>query len=295
MSDVRIGIKTSPQDVDWPTIDAMWQLVGSLEDVYDSAWLNDHLTDQNVEHGGPSFEPVTLLTALARHTERLDVGHLVLAATFRHPAVLAKEATTLDIVTGGRYILGLGAGWHEGEHRTMGIELYPIAERISRFESAVRIIKALFSDGARQEPGVTVDAPPWRLESATNLPSPVRPDGPPIWLGGQRPRGLRIAARFADGWNFTANTDPFERFDERRAVLLREAEAIGRDPSTITVSVQIPGGSNDAERREAVEKSLAFVAAGARYLILVVPGRLGPDGVRALTDRVVAPLRDRLG
>jgi alkanesulfonate monooxygenase SsuD/methylene tetrahydromethanopterin reductase-like flavin-dependent oxidoreductase (luciferase family) len=294
VTDVRIGIKTSPQDVDWPTIDAMWRLLGELEDVYDSAWLNDHLTDQNQPSGGPSFEPMTLLAALARHTRRLRVGHLVLSNTFRHPAVLAKEATVLDNITGGRFILGLGAGWHEGEHRTMGVELFPIGERISRFESAVRIVRALFSDEARGEPGVTVDAPPWRLEGATNLPQPVRPGGPELWLGGQRPRGLRIAARYADGWNFTANMDPFDAFAERRAILFREAEAAGRDPSSLTVSIQIPGGTNDAERRAAVETSLRFVEIGARYLILVVPGRLGPDGVRALTDEVVAPLRSRL-
>jgi alkanesulfonate monooxygenase SsuD/methylene tetrahydromethanopterin reductase-like flavin-dependent oxidoreductase (luciferase family) len=107
----------------------------------------------------------------------------------------------LDMVTKGRFILGLGAGWYEGEHDAFGLDLKPIGERISRFESAVRVVKALFSDEARTEPGVTLEAPPWRLDGATNLPPPVRSGGPPVWLGGQKSRGLRIAARYADGWN----------------------------------------------------------------------------------------------
>ncbi|MBA2570316.1 MAG: LLM class flavin-dependent oxidoreductase [Chloroflexi bacterium] len=294
MSRIDLGFKSSPQAVDWATIERLWELGGSLE-VYDSAWLNDHLTDQSHDRGGASFEPMTLLAALARHVPRLRVGHLVLANTFRHPAVLAKEATVLDNVTGGRFILGLGAGWHEGEHRSLGIELPPIGERIDRFESAVRIIKALFSEEAAREPGVTLDAPPWRLEGAVNLPAPVHPGGPPLWLGGQRPRGLKIAARYADGWNFTGNLGDLDDFRERRDVLLRSCDEVGRDPAEITVSVQLPGGADATERRATVAKALEYVREGAQHLILVVPASRGPDGLQALTDDVAIPVRDALG
>ena len=89
-----------------------------------------------------------------------SVGQTVLAATFRHPSILAKEALTLDHITGGRYILGLGAGWHVGEHEAFGIDLPPMRERLDRLEAPVRVIRALFSDAARRAPGVSLDAPP---------------------------------------------------------------------------------------------------------------------------------------
>jgi alkanesulfonate monooxygenase SsuD/methylene tetrahydromethanopterin reductase-like flavin-dependent oxidoreductase (luciferase family) len=198
---VRIGFRTSPQKTDWASLDAAWAEAGR-HDVFDSGWLNDHLTDPGFDRGGASFESMTALAALAHHVPGKTVGQTVLAATFRHPSVLAKQALTLDHVTGGRYILALGAGWHVGEHEAFGIDLLPPGPRFDRFEAAVRVIKALFNDAARAAPGVTLDAPPFRLDGATMEPAPVRPGGPPLWLGGQGPRGLRIAARYADGWNF---------------------------------------------------------------------------------------------
>jgi alkanesulfonate monooxygenase SsuD/methylene tetrahydromethanopterin reductase-like flavin-dependent oxidoreductase (luciferase family) len=178
---------------------------GGSHDVFDSGWLNDHLTDPGLEAGGPAFETMPALAALAHLVPGKTVGQTVLAATFRHPSILAKEAVTLDHLTGGRYILALGAGWHVGEHESFGIDLPPLGERFDRFESTVRVLKALFSDEARQAPGVTVDAPPYRLAGATMEPGPLRRAGPRIWLGGQGPRGLRMAARYADGWNYASN------------------------------------------------------------------------------------------
>ena len=203
---MRIGFRTSPQKTDWASLEAAWAEAGR-HDVFDSGWLNDHLTDPGLERGGPSFEAMTTLAALAHHVPGKSVGQTVLAATFRHPAMLAKEALTLDHVTGGRFILGLGAGWHVGEHEAFGIDLPPLRERFDRFEATVRVLKALFSDEARQAPGVTLDAPPFRLDGATMEPGSGRSGGPPLWLGGQGPRGLRIAARYADGWNYASNLD----------------------------------------------------------------------------------------
>ena len=106
------------------------------------------------------------------------IGIAVLANTFRHPAIVAKAATVLDHATGGRFIVGIGAGWHEGEHDAFGIPLPPIAERFDRYESAVRTIAALFSDAARTTPGVRVDDPYYPLHDATNEPPPLRPGRP---------------------------------------------------------------------------------------------------------------------
>jgi alkanesulfonate monooxygenase SsuD/methylene tetrahydromethanopterin reductase-like flavin-dependent oxidoreductase (luciferase family) len=259
---VRIGFRTSPQNTDWASLEAAWAEAGR-HDVFDSGWLNDHLTDPGRERGGPSFEAMTALAALAHHVPGKVVGQTVLAATFRHPAVLAKEAQTLDHVTGGRFILGLGAGWHIGEHEAFGIELPEIGERFDRYEAAIRVIKALFSEAALAPPGVTIETPPFRLSGATMEPAPVRPGGPPLWLGGQGPRGLRIAARYADGWNFASNLDGSKSgFVDRRDALLRACEAIGRDPAELTISTQIVIPRERAARRAATDRAIEYGRAG---------------------------------
>src|SRR5918992_113939 len=193
-----LGFKTSPQHAEWAVLDETWAAAGEL-DVFAAGWMNDHLTDMS-DAGGPSLEALTLLGTLVHHVPGTWLGHAVLSNTFRHPAVLAKAATVLDNATGGRFIVGLGAGWHEGEHRAFGIELPPPRERVDRFESAIHVLRALFSAEAIDAPGITRPDPFYPLDRATNTPPVVSPPGPPIYLGGQGPRGLRLAARLADGW-----------------------------------------------------------------------------------------------
>src|SRR5205814_1763594 len=201
---VRIGFKTSPQDVDWATIDATWARAGRLADEpgggFDSAWLNDHLTNLDAATPGPSLEALTLLAALIHHVPGLTVGHAVLSNTFRHPVLLAKAAVVLDHATGGRFLLGLVAGWYDVEHVPFGIELPPIGPRIDRLVSAVETLRALFSSSAAEPPGLTRPDPFYPLEGAVNAPPPLTPGGPPLYLGGQGPRGIRLAARLGAGW-----------------------------------------------------------------------------------------------
>ena len=295
MSSVRIGFKTSPQGVDWARLDETWAAAGDLP-VFDSGWANDHLTDPTIERGGASFEAVTMLAALAHHVPGRWVGHAVLSNTFRHPAVLAKAATVLDLATGGRFILGLGAGWHEDEHAAYGIPMPPIGERIGRLGSAVAVIRALHSPAAATEAGVTLDDPYYPLRGAVNLPPPLTPGGPPIWLGGQGPRGLRMAARLADGWSLPAVPEPdIAYFTEHRAAILAEMDRIGRDPSGFEFAAQVPTGPDAASRRRARELATMFAAAGADHLILGMPARLGPDGLRTVAREVAEPLREALG
>jgi len=292
---MRIGFRTSPQNTDWPSLEAAWAEAGR-HDVFDSGWLNDHLSDPGREHGGPSFESMTTLAALAHHVPGKTLGQTVLAATFRHPSMLAKEALTLDHLTGGRYILALGAGWHAWEHDAFGIDLPPVGERFDRYGSTVRVLKALFSDEARQAPGVTLDAPPYRLDGAVMEPGPILPGGPPIWLGGQGPRGLRMAARHADGWNFASNLDgSADGFIVRRDVLLRACEAIGRDPAELTLSAQIIIPGDPAGRRSALERAMGFGRDGASHIMLTTPAREGAAGIRRLAMEAAAPLRDAFG
>jgi alkanesulfonate monooxygenase SsuD/methylene tetrahydromethanopterin reductase-like flavin-dependent oxidoreductase (luciferase family) len=292
---MRIGFRTSPQNTDWASLEAAWAEAGRHE-VFDSGWLNDHLSDPGRAQGGPSFESMTTLAALAHLVPGKAVGQTVLAATFRHPAILAKEAVTLDHLTGGRYILALGAGWHAWEHEAFGIDLPPIGARFDRFESTIRVLRALFGDAAREAPGVTLDAPPYRLDGAVIEPGPVRPGGPPIWLGGQGPRGLRLAARYADGWNFASNLDgSADGFVTRRDELLRACAAIGRDPAELTLSAQIIIPGDPAGRRTALERAMGFVRAGAGHIMLTTPAREGAAGIRRLAAEVAAPLRDAFG
>ncbi|MFL5642457.1 MAG: LLM class flavin-dependent oxidoreductase [Chloroflexota bacterium] len=292
---MRIGFRTSPQNTDWASLDAAWAEAGQHE-VFDSGWLNDHLMDPGRDRGGPAFEAMTTLAALAHHVPGKEVGQTVLAATFRHPGILAKEAITLDHVTGGRYIIGLGAGWHIGEHKSFGIDLPPIGERFDRYESTIRVLRALFSDEARAEPGVTLDAPPYRLDRAVMEPGPVHPGGPRLWLGGQGPRGLRLAARYADGWNYASNLGgTLEGFIERRDLLFAACDAIGRDPETLTLSVQIIIPPEGEPRRAAFERAVAYGRAGASVIILTTLAREGAPGIRRLAGEVAEPLKATFG
>lgn len=296
---VEIGIKTSPQSVDWPTLDAAWARIGEHE-VFDAVWMNDHLTDIGQERAGPSFEAFTAMAALAHHVPGKWLGHAVMSATFRHPSVLAKAATVMDHATGGRFILGLGAGWFEPEHTPFAIPFPPMPERFDRFESAVHTIRALFSAEAATDAGVTRPDPFYPLVGATNDPPPVTAGGPRIWLGGQKRRGIALAAAAADGWLLpavTADKNPTDMtyFADRRDALLAALADVGRDPSTFALTAQVPMGSTAATRADGLAAALEAVRLGATQVILGMPPRLGAVGVDEVVGTVAEPLRDAIG
>jgi alkanesulfonate monooxygenase SsuD/methylene tetrahydromethanopterin reductase-like flavin-dependent oxidoreductase (luciferase family) len=299
-SRVTIGIKTSPQGVDWATLDAVWARVGE-HDVFESVWLNDHLTDFVEDIGGASVEALTGLAALVHRVPGRWVGHAVLSNTFRHPAVLAKAATVLDIATGGRFIVGLGAGWHVGEHESLGIPLPPMRERFDRYESAVHVLRALWSDEARQAPGVTRPDPFYPLRNATNEPPPLTPGGPPLWLGGNRPRGMAITAGLGDGWVMptvsvdTGEPTTLDDFSDRRAALERALVEAGRDPATFAFGAQVPTGSTPDDRRLALAQARDAVERGATHVLLGLKPSLGVEAVDAVAGAVAEPLRESLG
>jgi alkanesulfonate monooxygenase SsuD/methylene tetrahydromethanopterin reductase-like flavin-dependent oxidoreductase (luciferase family) len=227
-----VGFRTSPiasQGVDWPKLDAIWAAAGEY-DVFEAGWMSDHLTDASRDRGGGAFESLTTAAALAHRVPGKWIGIAVLANTFRHPSVVAKSAVVIDNATGGRFILGLGAGWHEGEHDAFGIPLPPMRERFDRYESAIETLRALFSDEARS-PGVTRNDSFYPLREATMEPQPVRAGGPALWLGGQRRRGIALAARHADGWPMPGNEAGNVRyFTDKRDEIRRALAAAGRDP-----------------------------------------------------------------
>lgn len=297
MTAVHIGIKTSPQSVDWPTIDAAWARIGE-HDVFGSVWMNDHLTDPSRERGGASWEALTVAAALAHRVPGKWLGHGVLANTFRHPSVLAKQATLLDHMTGGRFIVGIGAGWHLGEHESFGIPLPPMPERFDRFESAVRVLKALFSPAAAQDPGVTRDDPFYPLLGALNEPPPLTRGGPPVWLGGQKRRGIALAAELADGWFLPAivtedgRPSDLDYFTDRRDALLAALSAIGRDAAGFSFAAQVATGKTREDRRKALETGREAIARGATHVVLGMAPSLGPAGVDAVAREIAQPLRD---
>jgi len=285
-SGVRIGFKTSQTNVDWPTLLATWELADAELDVFDSGWIFDHFIALGPDGGG-SHEGIALAGALAARTRRLQFGHLVFGNTYRHPAVLANAAATLDHLSDGRFVLGLGAGWHEGEHAMYGMPLGSIGERITMLDSAVRVIKALFE----QPGGVSLDAPPYRLTDAILDPPPLTAGGPPIWLGTQGlRRGLRIVAERADGWNQTG--DP-ATFPEKRDALLRHCEAVGRDPAEIEISAQ--SFLRDGDYRATLDTAATFARSGAHHVVLIMPADQGPEGLRRLAREVAEPLREQFG
>jgi alkanesulfonate monooxygenase SsuD/methylene tetrahydromethanopterin reductase-like flavin-dependent oxidoreductase (luciferase family) len=290
MPPVHVGFKTSPQAVDWRTIDATWSLAGELE-VFESAWMNDHLTDLSAS-GGPSFDALTLAAALAHRVPGKWIGHGVLSNTFRHPALVAKAATVLDHVTGGRFILGIGAGWHEGEHRAFGLPLPPIRERIDRLESAVEVVAALFSPAAGRPPGVTREDPFYPLDRAVNLPAPTTRGGPRIWLGGQKARGIALAARLGHGWLLPGvNAGDVGYFRDRREAILRALARADRDPAGFAFAAQVHVRTR-TDLEQARRQALDLVRAGATHVIVGVQAGGGPAALADAAQEVATPIRE---
>lgn len=295
----RLGIKTSPQAVGWATLDAAWARIGEHE-VFDSVWMNDHLTDVSQAEHGPSLEALTAMAALVHRVPGRWVGHAVLSNTFRHPTVLAKAATVMDHATSGRFIVGLGAGWHEGEHTPLGIELQAMPERFDRFESAVHVLRALWSDAASAPPGVSRPDPFYPLADATNEPPTLTPGGPPLYLGGQKRRGIALAAAVADGWLLPAIVSPgtpadLGYFSGRRDALLGALQEAGRDPARFAIVAQVGTGRSADDRAWALGQARDALRRGATAVILGMPPDLGAAGVDAVALEVAEPLREVLG
>ena len=181
----------------------------------------------------PMLEAYTLLGGLAARTSRVRLGTMVSGVTYRNPALLAKMVTTLDIVSGGRAILGLGAAWNEDEHQGYGFDFPPMRERMDRLEEALEICHLMFT-----EPRPSFQGTYYRIDRALNDPRPIQPGGPKILIGGSgERRTLRMVARFGDIANWFGGLDELKHKNE---VFLAHCEAVGRDPSTVTRTVMAP-------------------------------------------------------
>jgi F420-dependent oxidoreductase-like protein len=205
---------------------------------FDSVWVSDHFFLSLGRYGGGeerygSVEPLTALAALAAVTDRVRLGTLVLGSGFRHPAMVAKSAVTIDLLSRGRLDLGLGAGWYEDEYRALGYDFGTLAERFSILEESVEVLTLLFGE---KEP-VTWQGRHFQLDEAYCRPRPAQQPRPPLLIGGKGgPRLLRLVARRADGWNTVWAWTP-EDYAKRASTLDALCEREGRDPSTVRRSV----------------------------------------------------------
>jgi F420-dependent oxidoreductase-like protein len=196
---------------------------------FDSIWVMDHL--YQIGNVGPETDPMleayTLLGALAARTSKASLGTMVTGVTYRNPALLAKQVTTLDIISSGRAILGIGAAWNESEHLGYGFAFPPVRERLDRLEEALQICRAMFT-----QERATFAGRHYQTNEALNYPRPVRSNGIPILVGGGgEKRTLRLVAQYADACNFFGDLPGIKHKIE---VLARHCEEVGRDPAEIT-------------------------------------------------------------
>lgn len=199
---------------------------------YDALWLYDHLYAPGAPQA-PSLEAWTLATALLTRTTRLRVGHMVTCNNFRHPAVLAKMAATLDVISGGRLEFGIGSGSVEAEHQQAGLPWGSPRERAERLKESLEIITRLFT----HPEGATFKGEHYEIRDLPCLPAPVQRPRPPVHVGGAGPKfTLPLVARYADVWNVP--TYALDRVDELNRALDAECEKIGRDPATIRRSLE---------------------------------------------------------
>ena len=222
---IRYGICTD-QSLPYRTLVERWQYYEELG--FDSIWDCDHFNRPS-NPSDPYFEGWTLLAALAAETDRIRVGVLVASNTFRHPALVAQQAITIDHISGGRLELGLGAGWFETEHEQFGIPLEDPPIRVAKFKEAVEVIDSLVRGRT-----TTYEGRYYRLRDAQLRPPPLQSPRPPLTLGAHRPRMLRICAEFADRWNSHGTVGEMA---ERNRLLDEACLEIGRDPSEITRSL----------------------------------------------------------
>jgi F420-dependent oxidoreductase-like protein len=229
---MRFGIKTSPQETTYDAMRAVWREADGI-DLFESAWNFDHFYPIFSDSTGPCMEGWVTLTALAEATQRIRIGCLVTGIVYRHPAVLANMATTLDIVSNGRLELGLGAAWNEEECAAYGIELGSLTERFDRFDEALEIIDSLLTNETTDFKGSY-----FQLTNARNEPKGVQRPRPPITIGGTGPRRtLRAAARWADHWNHPGGSP--EQIAKAKEILAARCAEIDRDPSEITTSTHV--------------------------------------------------------
>jgi alkanesulfonate monooxygenase SsuD/methylene tetrahydromethanopterin reductase-like flavin-dependent oxidoreductase (luciferase family) len=281
---VSFGIATAPQQVTYLDVQRVWREADTIPEI-EHAWLFDHLLPIAGDQRGPIFEGWTLLSALAAQTERLRLGLLVTSNRIRPPAMLAKIAATVDIVSGGRLDFGIGAGsrtsipWARREYDANGLPYHDAAYAVGSLAEACTVIRRLWTD---DEP-FDFDGSYIQLTGAYCNPKPVQRPYPPIMIGGSVSATLRVVAEHADVWNIPGR-DAADLMS-RSALLDRFCTEIGRDPAEITrsvtqpVSYENPGGTRDS--------IAAAVDAGFRHVVLTLSSPYPDHVARWVADEII--------
>lgn len=272
---MRFGFKTAPQQTTWSDMLDVWRAADDI-DVFESAWNFDHFYPIFSDSTGPCLEGWTILAAMAQATRRLRIGCQVTGMVYRHPAVLANMAATVDIISDGRLDLGLGAGWNEEECTAYGIPLPPLRERFDRFDEGVEAIVLLLSQTTSDFAGRYV-----QLQDARCEPKPVQRPHPPIVIGGNGPnRTLRTVAKFAQQWNSLASVDQWPAL---RDTMHSRCEEIGRDPREIECSVNL-WYDPEAGPGPLAELAAQFADVGADLGIVYLPVPHRADVLEPIAD-----------
>jgi len=278
---LRVGLKLPQQGVSVAELREVWRIAD--EAGFDHLWNFDHFVPILPEVGAEILEAWTLLAAMAVDTRRVRIGVMVTGNTYRHPGVLAKMATTVDHLSGGRLEFGLGAGWNEREHRMLGIPLETPGVHIAKLAEAIQVIRSLWT-----RPSATFSGRHYRLQEAISDPKPLQRPCPPVWVGGRGERKtLRVVAELADAWN-VINVDPVEA-GRLGSVLDAHCAAVGRSPAEIRRSAQLPLDVDDPSRTVSLVHEYA-----ARGFFEPVIGIRPPDPVHAAAvaaEKVLPELR----
>ena len=247
----------------------------------ESIWTWDHFYPLWGDFGGPNFEGWMTLGAMAQATKRIRIGNQVTGMVYRHPAVLANMAATVDVISNGRLILGLGAGWNVMETDAYGMPLFGLRERFDRFDEGVEAIVGLLSDERTNLAGRYI-----RLTDAACEPKSVQRPHPPITIGGKgRTRTLKTAARYAQEWNVIVASP--EEWSELNDVLNGHCADVGRDPAEIIRSINVRMATPDDMGR-AVEEAHGYQAAGVDLVIVNLPQPFSPSILEPLAEALSA-------
>jgi alkanesulfonate monooxygenase SsuD/methylene tetrahydromethanopterin reductase-like flavin-dependent oxidoreductase (luciferase family) len=283
---ISFGIMTTPQNVAYPDVLRVWREANAIPQMT-SAWLFDHLLTISGDPNGPIFEGWTLLSALAAQTQRLRLGLVVTSNRFRPPAMLAKIAATVDIVSDGRLEFGIGVGSRQTppeasrEYPAYGLPFTDFGDAVERLDEACILIRRLWTD---TEP-FDFNGPHQHLTTAFCSPKPVQQPHPPIMIGGRTKATLRVVARHADIWNIAGGD--LEDSIARSTLVDRFCAEIGRDPTDITRSITLPV---HYDRPEATRHAIqAATGAGFRHIVLSLSTPYPDHVAHWVADTVIDP------
>jgi F420-dependent oxidoreductase-like protein len=308
---IRFGIQTGQQNVEWAQMLDLWRKADGWG--YDSLWNFDHFYAIFVPPELPCLEGWTTLAALAQATSRARVGTLVGGNTYRHPAITAKMAATVDHISGGRLNLGIGAGWFELEHRSLGVDFKTVPRRLAALDEACQIIRGMLT-----QERTTVEGRHYTVRDAMGNPKPLQRPHPPILIGGTGERVLlKLVARHADMWNAAASAP---RMRELIDLIRRHGDTVGRDTDQIEKTVLMPlcyrataerrqfmcqliAGMRQTtpenareqimigEKQECLDCVERYVSAGVTHFIFMTMTPFQLDEIQAFAEEVIPAVR----